>query len=200
MKKKTKYIIALATLIYITSVFLPSRLTSYDLETFISFAKSGQIGYSTYIILTFPIALILVHFKKLKSGFIISTLLLLTNTTLFENFLDVVFSKTELTFQLFLNRSLPFLIYSVVLIGLCYQAFKKLSWIRYYIFIGVLITSYVCFNESNCTFIFLSDVGIKTYNPWIWFQNCGTYYAWWTAPILLNIGLFNQIIPDQRYE
>ncbi len=193
MTKKTKYIIEAATLILIASIFLPSRLTSYDLETIISFAKTDQIGYSLYILLLFPIALIFVLTKKLKAGFIVSTLLLLTNTTLFEDLLYVVFHKSDLTFQILLDRSLPFLIFSAIFMSLFYQVFKKNSWIWYGTFICILIASYIWLNDSNCTIKFISDMGMKTYDLTIWFQNCGTYYAWWTAPILLNIGLFNEI-------
>lgn len=196
MIKKTKYILGAATLILIVSIFLPSRLTSYDLETIISFAKTDQIGYSPYILLLFPIALILVLTKKLKAGFIISTLLLLTNTTLFEDLLHVVFHKPDLTFLIILDRSLPFLMYSATFMILFYQVFKKNSWIWYGTFICILIVSYIWLNDSNCTIKFISDIGMRTYDLTIWFQNCGTYYAWWTAPILLNIGLFNEIRQD----
>ncbi len=58
MTKKSKYIIGAATLLLIASIFLPSRLTSYDLENIISFAKNDQIGYAPYILLLFPISLI----------------------------------------------------------------------------------------------------------------------------------------------
>ena len=193
MTKKSKYIIGTAILILIASIFLPSRLTSYDLETIILYAKNDQIGYSPYILLLFPISLILVLTKKLKAGFIGSTLLLLTNTTLFEDLLYVVFHKSDLTFLILLDRSLPFLLYSAIFISLFYQVFQKKSWIWYGTFICILIASYIWLNDSNCTIKFISDMGIKTYDLKIWFQNCGTYYAWWTAPILLNIGLFNEI-------
>jgi hypothetical protein len=193
MTKKSKYIIGAATLILIASIFLPSRLTSYDLETIISFAKTDQVGYSPYILLLFPIALILILTKKLKAGFIVSTLLLLINTTLFEELLYVVFHKSDLTFLILLDRSIPFLIYSTIFISMIYQVFKKNSWIWYGTFICILIASYIWLNDSNCTIKFISDMGMKTYDLTIWFQNCGTYYAWWTAPILLNIGLFNEI-------
>lgn len=192
MKKKSKYIVGAATLILIASIFLPSRLTSYDLETIISFAKTYQIGFSPYILLLFPIALILVLTKKLKAGFIVSTFLLLTNTTLFEDLLYVVLHRPDLTFLDILNRSLPFLIYTAIFTVLFYQVVKKNSWIFYGTFICILITSYFWLNDSNCTTKFISDMGIKTYDLRIWFQNCGTYYAWWTAPIFLNIGLFNE--------
>ena len=193
MTKKSKYIIGAATLILIASIFFPSRLTSYDLETIISFAKTDGIGYAPYILLLFPITLILVLTKKLKAGFIVSTILLLINTTLFEDLLYVVFHKSDLTFLILLDRSLPFLLYIAIFMGLFYQVFKKNSWIWYWTFICVLIASYIWVNDSNCTIKFISDLGMKTYDLRIWFQNCGTYYAWWTAPILLNIGLFNEL-------
>jgi hypothetical protein len=193
MTKKSKYIIGAATLILIASIFLPSRLTSYDLKTIISFAKTDGIGYAPYILLLFPITLRLVLTKKLKAGFIVSTFLLLINTTLFEDLLYVVFHKSDLTFLILLDRSLPFLLYTAIFMSLFYQVFKKNSWICYGTFICLLIASYIWVNDSNCTIKFISDMGMKTYDLRIWFQNCGTYYAWWTAPILLNIGLFNEL-------
>ena len=193
MTKKSKYIIGAATLILIASIFLPSRLTSNDLETIISFAKTDGIGYAPYILLLFPIALILILTKKLKAGFIVSTFLLLINTTLFEDLLYVVFHKPDLTFLILLDRSLPFLLFTAIFISLFYLVFKKNSWLWYGTFICILIASYIWLNDSNCTIKFISDMGIKTYDITRWFQNCGTYYAWWIAPILLNIGLFNEI-------
>lgn len=193
MTKKSKYIIGVSTLVIISSIFLPSRLTSYELETIIAFAKTDQIGYSPYILMLFPIALLLTLTKKIKAGFIISTLLLLTNTTLFEDLFHVVFHNSDLSFLVFLDRSLPFLLYATIFISLFYQVFKKNSWIWYGTFTCLLIASYIWLNDSNCTIKFISDMGMKTYDLRIWVQNCGTYYAWWTAPILLNIGLFNEI-------
>ena len=193
MTKKSKYIIGAATLILIASIFLPSRLTSYDLETIISFAKTDGIGFVPYILLLFPITLILVLTKKLKAGYIVSTILLLINTTLFEDLLYAIFHKSDLTFLILLDRSLPFLLYTAIFMGLFYPVFKKNSWIWYWTFICVLIASYIWVNDSNCTIKFISEMGMKTYDLRIWFQNCGTYYAWWTAPILLNIGLFNEL-------
>lgn len=193
MRKRSKYIIGAATLILIVSIFLPSRLTSNDLETIIAFAKTDQIGYSPYILMLFPIALIFTLTKNLKAGFIVSTLLLLTNTTLFEDLLHVVFHKSDLTFLKFLDRSLPFLLYATIFSSLFYQVLRKNSWIWYGTFTCLLIASYIWLNDSNCTIKFISDMGMKTYDLRIWVQNCGTYYAWWTAQILLNIGLFNEI-------
>ena len=193
MTKKSKNIIGAAILILIASLFLPSRLTSNDLETIISFAKTDQIGYSPYILLLFLVALILTLTKKLKAGFIVSTLLLLTNTTLFEDLLYVISHKSDLTFIMLLDKSLPFVLYSATFISLFYQVLKKKSWIWYGTFICILIASYVWLNDSNCTVEFIADMGIQSNDVMIWFENCGTYYAWWTAPILLNIGLFNEI-------
>lgn len=193
MTKKSKYIIGTGTLILLVSLLLPSRLMSYDFETIVSFSQTDGIGYTPYILLLFPITLILVLTKKLKAGFIVSTFLLLINTTLFEDLLYLVFHKSDLTFLILLDRSLPFLLYTAIFMNLFYQVFKKNSWIWYGTFICILIVSYIWVNDSNCTIKFISDMGMKTYDLRIWFQNCGTYYAWWTAPILLNIGLFTEI-------
>ena len=193
MTKKSKYIIGTATLILIASIFLPSRLTSYDLDTIISFAKTDQIGYAPYILLLFPIALGLTLTKRLKIAFIVSTFLLLTNTTLFEDLLSFILHYKDLTLFYTLDRASPFLIYCAIFTWLIYQTLKRDSWICYGIFICLIIASYIWLNNSNCTIKFISDMGMKTYDLRIWFQNCGTYYAWWTAPILLNIGLFNEI-------
>ena len=40
---------------------------------------------------------------------------------------------------------------------------------------------------------FVSDTGFKSYDLTLWFNNCGTNYAWWISPILFNIGLYNEI-------
>ncbi len=40
---------------------------------------------------------------------------------------------------------------------------------------------------------FISDPGFWSFDLTLWFNNCGTYYAWWTSPILFNIGLYNEI-------
>ena len=193
MTKKSKYIIATATLILIMSIFLPSRLTNYDFETIVSFAKTDQIGYLPYILLLFPISLGLVLTKKIKLAFIVSILLLLTNTTLFEDLLYFLLHSNDLTFLYALDRAAPLLIYCAIFSWLIYQTLKRYSWIWYGGFICLIIVSYFWLNDSNCTIEFISDMGIKTNNIKIWFQNCGTYYAWWTAPILINIGLFNEI-------
>ncbi len=193
MTKKSKFIIGTATLILIASTFLPSRLTSYDFETIISFAKTDQIGYVPYILLLFPIAIVLALTKKLNAAFIVSTVLLLTNTSLFEDLLYVLFHKPDLTLLLILDRALPFLVYSAIFTGLIYVTLKKNSWKWFGAFISIIVVSYIWLNESNCTIKFISDMGIKTYDLRIWFKNCGTYYAWWTAPLLLNIGLFYEI-------
>ena len=193
MKKKSKYIIGAATLILIASIFLPSRLTSYDFETIISFAKTDQIGYSPYILLLFPISLGLALTKELKLAFIVSTILLLINTTLFEDLLYFLLHYYDLTYLYALDRAAPLLIYCAIFMWIIYQTLKRNSWIWYGAFICLIAVSYIWLNDSNCTVKFISDMGIKTYDLRVWFQNCGTYYAWWTAPILLNIGLFNEI-------
>ncbi|PTB98041.1 hypothetical protein C9994_00350 [Marivirga lumbricoides] len=193
MTKKTKYIIGAATLILIISIFLPSRLTSHDLETIISFAKTDQIGYTPYILLLFPISFGLVLAQKLKLALITSTTLLLINTTLFENLLYFLLHNYDLTFLNALERAAPLLIYCTIFIWLIYKAVKINSWRWYSAFICLIVVSYIWLNDINCTIKFILDMGIKTYDLRIWFQNCGTYYAWWTAPILLNVGLFYEV-------
>ena len=193
MKKKTKYILGTATLILIISIFLPSRLTSYDFETIISFAKTDQIGYSPYILFLFPISLGLALTKKIKLAFIVSTILLLINTTLFEDLLYSLLHYYELTFLYALDRATPFLIYCAIFTWLIHQTLKRDNWIWYGASICLIAVSYIWLNDRNCTIKFISDMGIKTWDLRIWFRNCGTYYAWWIAPILLNIGLFNEI-------
>lgn len=193
MTRNSKCIIGTAALILMVSFFLPSRLTSNDWGTIVAFAKTGNIGFAPYILLLFPITFGLILTRKLTAAFIVSTILLLTNTTLFENLLCFIFNIPDKTFLRSLDRVTPFLTYSAIFIGLIYKAFKKDSWVWYGIFICLMVVSYIWFNNNNCTLIFISDLGIRTSDFRIWFQNCGTYYAWWTASLLLNIGLFNEM-------
>jgi hypothetical protein len=189
MTKNSKYIIGTGTLILLVSILLPSRLTSQGFETIIYFAKSNQIGFTPYILLLFPVALGLALTKNLKTAFAVSTILILTNTTLFEDFLYNFFHIADLTFL----RLLPFLAYATIFVITFYIMIRKANWTWYGAFICLQIISYLWVNDGNCTINFISDMGIQTYDLRVWFQNCGSYYAWWTAPILLNIGLFNEL-------
>lgn len=193
MKKTTQILTIIAGLIFLLSFFLPSRLTSYDLETIISFAKSNQIGYSLYVMILFPIAFGFLFCRKFKIAFIISIILILINSDQFESALNFILSDNELFGWGFVNRILPYLILCGLSIWLVYKSLNTNKWIWYFTFIGVTITSYLWLNDRNCTIEFFADYGIKRYDIPLWFNNCGTYYAWWIAPIILNIGLFNEI-------
>lgn len=193
MKKTTRILTIIAGLIFLLSFFLPSRLTSYGLETIISFAKSNQIGYSPYIALLFPIAFGFFLARKLKIAFITSAILIIINSDQFENSLNYILSDNELLGWGFVNRLLPYLILCGLSVWLVYKSLNTSKWSWYSTFVALTIASYIWLNDRNCTIEFVSDMGFKKYDLVLWFNNCGTYYAWWTAPILLNIGLFNQI-------
>ncbi len=163
MTRNPKYITGTAALILMVSFFLPSRLTSNDWGTIVSFAKTGNIGFTPYILLLFPITFGLILIGRLTAAFIVSTILLLTNTTLFENLLCFIFYIPDKTFLRSLERATPFLIYSAIFTGLIYKAFKKDSWVWYGTFICLMVVSYIWFNNKIAPLYSISDIGDKDF-------------------------------------
>lgn len=193
MTRLTQILTIIAGLIYFLSFFFPSRLASYDLGTISDFAKIYAIGYSPYIMLLFPILYVMLLFNRIWQTFKLSIILILINNGSFENALDFFVSNSEFSVWGFLSRVLPYLTLIVLLIWLVTKSLKAKKWTWYFVFIAATVVSYLWFNDANCTILFVSDIGIKKNDLELWFTNCGTYYAWWSSPIIFNIGLFYQI-------
>ncbi|MFT4697381.1 MAG: hypothetical protein ACI9SJ_000502 [Flavobacteriaceae bacterium] len=191
MTRTTKILAGISVLIFLLSFFLPSRLTNYDFATIISYAKNNQIGYSIYGLLFFPIVLLLILFKKYFIGICLSTFIILTQIDSFDRFLDFLTADNKSTIGI--EDTYPFLLVTSLVIYLVYKSVKSKKWNWYISFISLVILSYLIFNDRNCTIEFVEDMGFKKYDIGVWFSNCGTYYAWWTSAILINIGLFNEI-------
>jgi hypothetical protein len=173
------------------SFFLPSILTSYDFATIVSFAKSNQIGYGIYGLLLFPIVLLLILIKKYLAGIYISTFFILTQLDSIDRFIDFFTADSESTIGI--EYTYPFVFVTAILTWLIYKSVKSKKWTWYLSFVAIIILSYVVYNDRNCMIEFVADMGFKNYDIRVWFTNCGTYYAWWTSSILINIGLFNEI-------
>ncbi|GAB3230111.1 hypothetical protein J0A67_16265 [Algoriphagus aestuariicola] len=193
MTRTTQILIGIAVLIFLLSFFLPSRLTSYDFATIISFAKSNQIGYGIYGLLLFPIILLLILMKKYLIGIYLSTFLLLTQLDLIDHFIDFLADDGSLLGIGATSILYPFLLVTFLFIWLIYKSIKSKKWTWYISFVVLVILTYLFLNDRNCTMEFVADMGFQKYDIGLWFSNCGTYYAWWTSAILIQIGLFNEI-------
>jgi hypothetical protein len=194
MTRTTQILIGFAILIFLLSFFLPSRLTNYDFATILSFAKNNQIGYGIYGLLLFPVILILILMKKHVIGIYVSTFLLLTQLDLIDHFIDFLSSNNESLLSIGSTSTLyPFLFVSLLFISLIFKSIKSKKWTWYISFIVLVILAYLFLNDRNCMVEFFADMGFVKYDIGLWFSNCGTYYAWWTSSILINIVLFIEI-------
>ncbi len=194
MTRTTQILIGIAIAVFLLSFFLPSRLTNYDFETIISFAKSNQIGYGIYGLLLFPIILLLILSKKYLIGIYLSTFLLVTQLDSIDHFIDFLAADNKSFFGIEATSILyPFLILTFLFIWLVFKSIKSKKWTWYISFIVLVILTYLFLNDRNCMIEFVADMEIQKYDIGLWFSNCGTYYAWWISAILINIGLFNEI-------
>lgn len=194
MTRTTQVLTGIAILIFLLSFFLPSRLTSYDFATILSFAKSNQIGYGIYGLLLFPVILVFLLMKKYSIGIYVSTFLLLTQLNFFDHFTDFLSSNNESLLNIDSTSILyPFLLLTLLFIWFVFKSIQSKKWNWYISFITLVILAYLFFNDRNCMVEFVADTGFQKYDIGLWFSNCGTYYAWWTSSILINIGLFNEI-------
>ena len=178
---------------------MPSRLTSYDFETIIRFAKSNQIGYGIYGLVLFPIILLFLSTKKYLIGIYLSTFLLVTQLDLIDHLIDFLTADDESLFGIGATSILyPFLFLVFLFFWLVYKSIKSKKWTWYISFIVLVILTYLFLNDRNCTIEFVADMGIQKYDIGLWFSNCGTYYAWWISAILINIGLFIEIKRERK--
>lgn len=194
MTRTTQILLTISGFLFLLSFFLPSHLTSHSFEEIFGFAKQNQVGYQIYIILLFPVAFYLFWKKQIKISFYYSIFFIYLNNDLFESVIDLFFNAIEFWSNGLLRFVIPFFL--VILVGtfLVRTAVKQKNPKCYLVFILFISGFYLTVNHRYCMIEFISDMGFKSYNLMIWINNCGAYYAWWTSPILFNIGVYNQII------
>jgi hypothetical protein len=166
-------------------------LTNEDFATILKFAHPSSIGYGIYaLILLFPFTVILVLLKKHLAGAISSTILLISQLDALDHFINIIIDGF---FEYFHLSDFGFLLISGLLIWLIFQSVttKSLTW--YCAFIAVILIAYLWTNQRNCRVEFIGDLGIIRNDLRLWFTNCGTYYAWWAACILLNTTIFREL-------
>jgi hypothetical protein len=193
MTRTTKTLIIISGLLFMLSFFLPSHLTSHSLEENIEFVKNNQVGYQVYIILFFPIAFYLFWKKHIKTSFYFSASFLILNNDLFEHVIDLFFNAVPFWINGLLRFVIPLLLITCIGIFFIKKSVKQSRHKWYLVFILFIIGFYFTVNDRSCMIEFVSDTGFKSYDLTLWFNNCGTNYAWWISPILFNIGLYNEI-------
>jgi hypothetical protein len=173
----------------VIAFFLPSRLTNVDFDTFLAFARANSIGYGIYGLILFPFILILVLLKKHLLSVIFSTILLISQLDTVDYFIAFILGGGDFYF----HTTGTFLLLSGLFIWVTYKsvATKSLAW--YCVLVAVVLVGYFSTNGRNCRTEFLGDIGVIKNDFGLWFRNCGTYYAWWTASILINITIFREI-------
>lgn len=165
-----------------------------DFETFLEFARANSIGYGIYALLLFPLILILILLKKHLTSVILSTILLISQLDLFDHFIDYILQDKEGFLDIGATSiGYPFLLISGLFIWLMYKSVTTKSLVWHTVFIAIVVMTYLWLNDRNCTTEFIGDIGKTKNDLGLWFSNCGTFYAWWTASILTNITILREI-------
>lgn len=151
------------------------------------------MGYQVYLILLFPLAFYLLWKNYINAAFYFSAIFIFLNNDLFESVIDLVFNSIPFWTSGLFRFVIPLLLVSIFGTFLLRRSLQRNSYWWYWRFIIFMIGFYLVVNDRNSRIEFISDVGFRKYDLILWFNNCGTYYAWWAAPILLNTGLFCQI-------
>lgn len=194
MRKVSWVFVICAIVLFGAGFFLPSILFSHEFSTILDYWQAYPVDYMGIFILLFPLVVVLVILGKNKISFYLSIALIYINNDLFEDIIAMVFGYLNAGSKVWL---IPAFI-GLVIIGwvLVKEALKNRNLILYGIFILFAIVFYYFTIAVNCRFYFELDVAFITNDIAVWFENCGSYYAWWTSGIVLNIGIFLKLIKN----
>jgi hypothetical protein len=192
MIKPGKILVFLSSIIFVIAFLIPSRLINYGILLYLKDPIKQWICEAT-ILVTFILAVVLFFFNRKNAAFVISCCFLFMNNNLFHKTIRFLFSDEHFWPDGLIGYLIPIFFFIIIGILLLRRSFKTKNRFWYMAFVLYLIGFYFIANDRNCMVYFVSDEGFITYNFSIWFKNCGSYYAWDMAGILLNIGLFLEI-------
>jgi hypothetical protein len=199
MIRPGKILVFLSTIIFVIAFLIPSRLVNYGILLYLKDPIKLWIGQVTTL-LAFILAIVLFLFNKRNAAFVISCCYLFMNNNLFHKTIRFLFSDEHFWPDGLIGYIIPLFFIIIIGILLLRRSFKTKSMFWYFTFIVYLIVFYFIANDRNCMVYFVSDEGILTYQFSVWFKNCGSYYAWDMAGILLNIGLFLEMYRRKKLQ